>query len=111
MAIKELFSNKYLKFTSIFMATTALLGSVWAAGDYTGVRPIIKNEFIRISEVQQQISQSILLMRFQIIRNKREVTGTLTFDELQEMCQIAQQLNYFGIPECTRLESSRPPLQ
>jgi len=111
VAIKELLSNKYLKFTTIFMATTAVLSTVWAAGDYTGVRPVIKNEFIRISDIQQQLSQSILLMRFQIIRNKLEVTGTITFAELQEMCQIAQQLNFFGITECIKLESTRPPIQ
>ena len=102
------FQNKIVKFSTFMVALVTLSGFAWAGLDYLEIRPITKKEFLQISSVQQQISQSLLLMRFQIIRNKQEFTGTLTFDELQEMCQIAQQLNYFGIAECTRLEATRP---
>jgi hypothetical protein len=98
-------TNRYLKLTSILAATATAAGIIWAVADYTEVRPVIVKEFNEQISVVQNNSHSILLIRFQFLKSKQKITQLLTFEELNEMCAIAQELGFTaGMPECFRYE-------
>ena len=88
-----------LKSAAIVTAITVLGGSLWAAGDYTGVRPVMKNEFIKVQQVLDQNQLVILQLRFQMLMQKKQFGG-LDFQEQQELCSIARTLQYVGVPGC-----------
>lgn len=91
----------------MFLASTVLksLASVagaavgltvlWNAADYLKVRPVIKSEFVIAMEQIEQASQSILLLRFQFLMQKR-MLKEITMAEQQELCQIIAALQWNG---------------
>ena len=93
--------KKYAQILGLVAVSIPILGVLWAAADYTGVRPILKKELASIVETQQQLSENVLLLRFQILMSKNE-KGVLTFDERQELCLIVRQLNYVGVEVCSQ---------
>ena len=91
--------SKYAQITGLTIAVFTLLGALWAAADYTNVRPVLKHELIGFIETQKQLSENVLLLRFQVLMQKSE-QGKLTFAEHQELCSIVRQLQFVGIKEC-----------
>ena len=86
--------------TAATIAALTLIGStLWAAGDFTGVRPVVKYEIVKIQEILDKNNQAILLIRFQLLMQKSQ-QGGLTFQEQQELCQIASVLDYINVPGC-----------
>lgn len=96
----------------MFLASTVLksLASVagaavgltvlWNAGDYTGVRPVIKKEFLTIAEQMDQANKTLTLIQFQMLHAKLLQNGKLDFVEQQQYCALAQSLGYVQIPIC-----------
>jgi hypothetical protein len=80
-------------------ALTLICGTLWAAGDYTGVRPVLKNEFIKVQQTLDQNQLVLLQLRFQLLMQKKQFGG-LDFSEQQELCSIARTLQYVGVPGC-----------
>ncbi len=90
------------------VATTG--AGAWYAGDYMGVRPIIKKEFTEVQEAstevlqglvqqQQQIATSVLELQFQSLDQKR-AKGELDFQDLQTYCRLAKKLDYVNMEMC-----------
>ena len=80
------------------------MGAAWTAGDYTGLRFILKREFVvaqdQIQKTQQEIEAQLQqsqkleqLSRFQLLDMKRKLS-TLTWDENMDRCKIAEALGY-----------------
>ncbi len=105
------FSAKVLlKAAAIVTAVSVVGGAGWAVGDYTEIRPIIKKEFLvsqnefqtsqqMLLEQIQQNQQITLLLQFKVLEEKRKYSY-LTFDEIQERCQIAETLKYVLVDGC-----------
>jgi hypothetical protein len=87
------------KTAATLAALTLIGGSLWAAGDYTGIRPVMKNEFIKIQQSVDQTNLILLQLRFQVLRQKQQY-GSLTFEEQQELCGVARALQYVNVPGC-----------
>lgn len=88
-----------LKSAAFVGALSLLGGSLWAAGDYTGIRPVLKNEFTKVQQTLDQNNLAILQIRFQLLLQKKQFGG-LDFNEQQELCSIARTLGYVGVPGC-----------
>jgi hypothetical protein len=92
--------NHWLTKIAASIAALTLIGStLWAAGDFTGVRPVVKYEMIRIQQILDQNNLAILQIRFQLLMEKKQFGG-LTFEEQQELCSIARTLGYVNVPDC-----------
>lgn len=98
-SVLDIFHNRFVKIVAIVVGVGTLSSMVWAASDYLEVRPITKKEFAAFVETQKQLSENVLLLRFQQLFQKSEFSA-LTFQERQEMCRIAKQLDYVGVPGC-----------
>lgn len=93
------FSSVLTRVSATLAALTLIGGSLWAAGDYTGVRPIMKNEFSKLQQILDQNTLALLQVRFQLLMQKQQFGG-LDFQEQQELCSIARTLGYVGVPGC-----------
>lgn len=93
------FNNLILRLSAFVAASTLLGGTMWAAGDYTGLRPVIKRELLQVQQTLDTNNQTILLMQFQLLMQKRQYGG-LTFEEQQRLCSISRALGYVGVPGC-----------
>jgi hypothetical protein len=108
--MKDFITNKWTKYVGAFVATVTVLSMIWAAADYTEVRPIIKKEFNEQASAVQQNSDSLNLLRFQALRAKQKETSILELQELNEMCAIARELGFTsGLNECFNYELNTPP--
>ena len=92
-------SNWILRTAAIVAALSVIGTTLWAAGDYTGIRPVMKNELIKIQQTLDQNNLILLQLRFQVLMQKKQYGG-LTFQEQQELCSIARTLGYVGVPGC-----------
>lgn len=103
MAPKSTFTtilHHWITKTAATIAALTLIGStLWAATDFTGVRPALKYELKKIEQILDQNNLAILQIRFQLLMEKKNFGG-LTFNEQQELCAIARTLNYVNIPDC-----------
>lgn len=97
--ITSLLSHTITKTAATLAALSVIGGSLWAAGDYTGVRPIMKSEFIKVQQTLDQNQLVILQLRFQLLMQKKQFGG-LDFQEQQELCSIARTLQYVNVPGC-----------
>jgi len=87
------------KVSGAVMASIALLAAGWKAADYTEVRPVILKEFkLRMAQMES-LEKQVWLQRFLFLQTKQQ-NGGLTFLEQQEMCQIARNLGFTGVPGC-----------
>lgn len=86
-------TGKIVKFSAILGAIVAISSTLWAAADYTEVRPIIKKEFKVVMETQKMLSDNLLLLRFQFLMQKKEL-NQLSLQEKLELCKISKQLNF-----------------
>jgi hypothetical protein len=106
----------------------ALLGAVttvsyagWKAADFTGVRPIIKQEFSEYAQAQaetveqqtellkglleqqsaaqSQMATSLMELQFQTLTMKRKANA-LDWTEEQNRCRIAKRLDYVNVEGC-----------
>lgn len=87
------------RLAGIATAAVTLASMAWVATDWAGVRPVIKREFEVLQAQLTQDEQTLLLLRFQILMQRRQWT-VLSFAEQQELCQIAAALQYVGVPGC-----------
>jgi hypothetical protein len=98
------------KIAATLAACTAIGTSAWYAGDYTGIRPVIKNEFVLaqadstevlkgLVEQQAQMTTSVMELQFQTLNLKRKA-GALDWSEEQDRCRIAKRLEYFNVEGC-----------
>jgi hypothetical protein len=103
MAPKSTFTtvlHHWITKTAATIAALSLIGTtLWAATDFTGIRPALKYELQKIQMVLDQNNLAILQIRLQLLMEKQKF-GTLTFEEQQELCAIARTLGYVGIPGC-----------
>lgn len=83
------------KTIGIITGVIALAAGAWAAGDFMEVRPVIKREFRLAMDQMQQTSESVLLLQFQVLVQKRQYGG-LTIQEQSTLCQVVAALNYSG---------------
>lgn len=87
----ELLKNRLILGVSILTAISTVAAFSWAAGDYLGIRPIIKREFTPAMDQMQQIQQSVMLMQFQFLIEKQR-HQPLTTEEQMQLCAIARVL-------------------
>ena len=84
---------------AVFAAMSSMAFGAWKALDYTDLRPVLIREY-RVSQQQiEEMSKSILLIRFQNLMEQRE-RGGLGFADQQELCRIARVLGFVGVPGC-----------
>ena len=97
--ITKLISGTIVQLGATLGALTLICGSLWAAGDYTGVRPVLKSEFVKVQQAVDQNQLVLLQLRFQLLMQKKQFGG-LDFQEQQELCSIARTLQYVNVPGC-----------
>ena len=91
--------KRLLQISACVAAISALAGTLWAAGDYLAIRPVLKREFQQAMVQIEQLSAAMLRVQFDNLMRKREYGG-LTFDEQQDLCRISTALEYVGVPGC-----------
>jgi uncharacterized membrane protein len=95
----------------VVTAVTSLGGMVWVGADSIDRRPVLEYEvkqmadlldskLFSIQEQQIEIGKFMNSTRFSNLMEKLKVNGTLSFEEQQELCRIARELDYTGIPGC-----------
>lgn len=84
---------------AVATALATLLTMAWAIGDYTGLRPVTKTEHMLVSSNQDAIAESLSQLQFSWLLQKQK-DGVLDFVEHQQMCRLARDLDYFGVPGC-----------
>lgn len=93
-------------------ALFVLADQVWGFASHSPWRPLIKFEFDDDNFHDEQtltilkhqigtVADSVNLLKWDLLYSKMKMNGpgTLTFQELQELCKLAKQLEYH-IPEC-----------
>jgi len=88
-----------LKAAGLLAASTTLASAAWVAGDYTEIRPVLLKEFHQLAEESAQINKAVLLIRFQLLMERAKFQP-LDFDDQQELCRIAKELQFSGVPGC-----------
>ncbi len=83
--------NRLTLAATILASATSISVAGWTTADYLGVRPIIKREFIPAMDQVQQIQQSVFLMQFQMLTEKRKYQQ-LTTEEMMQLCAISKIL-------------------
>jgi hypothetical protein len=95
---------------ALLTAGTTLAGGAWVAGDYSGLRPVIKKEYMEtqadqtqllkgLIDQQQQQMISIFELQYQTLEMK-QARGTLDWSERQKYCSLAKKLDYVGVQGC-----------
>jgi hypothetical protein len=95
---------------AIVTACVTVGGGAWYAGDYTGVRPVLKKEYIEAEALsadvlqglvtqQQQLTSSIVELQFQSL-DQRKQRGELDFQDRQTYCRLAKKLEYVNVAGC-----------
>lgn len=84
---------------AVFAAISSMAYGAWAALDYTDLRPVLVKEFRTSQQQLEEMSKSILLLRFQNLMEARE-RGGLGFSDQQELCRISRVLGFVGVPGC-----------
>lgn len=106
---------KVVKYGAIAGAISAifiLMDQIWGMADASGYRPIIKLEFDKDNEYEDDIVANlkkeiglvvdkISLIEWELLyaKMKAEGVGALSFQEMQKLCLLSRQLQ-FTIPEC-----------
>lgn len=79
---------------------TLFFGGLYAFGNDSGYRPILKREFQTVQMQLDELSRAQLYQRFWVLSEKKK-REPLTTDELLDMCRIASALEFkIVIPEC-----------
>lgn len=92
-------------------AVTSLGGLIWVGADTIDRRPVLEYEAIKMADLlesklfkmqeqQVEIIKSINSSRFWNLIDRKKAQGSLSFEEQQELCRVAKQLNYVGIEDC-----------
>ena len=89
-----------LSMAGIFTAIGVVWGGLWAAGEATALRPVLKYELQATMAQVEQTSKTVLLLQFQVLDAKLKQNGRLEFGELQQYCAVARALGFVQIPEC-----------
>ena len=92
----------WAQIVGLITGSITALTAGWYAMDYTGVRPVIKRELVQMQDQSEQLTQSVLLLRFQTLMLKKQWSkgGDWTFADQQELCALARTLQYVGVPGC-----------
>lgn len=92
--------KRVIYWAAVATAGVTLAGMVWGATDYTEVRFVMLRELRPVKEQLKQVADTTLLLRWQMLNNKRLYGGGLTTEEWREFCALSRELGYVGIPEC-----------
>lgn len=84
-------SNKITLAAAVVTGISALATAGWTAGDYLGIRPIMKREFIPAMDQLEKVQQSVMLMQFQYLIEKQK-HQPLTTEEMMQLCAISRVL-------------------
>lgn len=83
--------NKLVVIASIIGGASTFAAASWTAGDYLGIRPIIKKEFMPAMDQMQKMQESIMLMQFQYLLEKQK-HQPLSTEEMMQLCAYARVL-------------------
>ena len=95
-------SKSILKSAAVYGAVAALVTGAWAFGDNTGYRPWLKREqqeftskdFHLVMEQTQINTLAIAKQEFNLLEEKAQRGGELTYEEKRDLCKNAQILEY-----------------
>ena len=94
---------------AVFTALSGMAYGAWQFGDYTGIRPIIKLEFVKFRDSEfkmamdqaEQNTLAITRQEFNYIEDKKDRGVDLTWEEKRDYCKGAQILGY-PVEGCTK---------
>ena len=89
-----------VRIAAIITACSVVGGAAWGIADYTETRPVLEREFVKLQQQAEDMSQSILAVRFWLLMDRLKINGQLTLEEQRELCKLAKELQYIGIPGC-----------
>jgi hypothetical protein len=92
--------TKLLAFITAFGVLAAGAVGVWSAADYLEVRPVLEKEFNVLQKQAGDIGITVLVLRFYLLLDKRKQNGSLSYEDQAELCRIATELKYIGVPGC-----------
>lgn len=70
-----------------------ILATLWAVGEFTGARPVLKSEFAQAQEDIEANTKYRYIQRFQYLTEKMN-HGGLTPEERVELCTLAEILRF-----------------
>jgi hypothetical protein len=100
-----------IQIASYIGATTAIIATAWATGDYLRIRPILQRDYAQLESQQQlsieklqeqqlQANRSYSLLRAEFLISQTKYRN-LDFIEQQELCRLAKELEWYsGVPGC-----------
>lgn len=101
--------NKTVREVGMTVGAIVLIsGFLLTVGNATGYRPVMIKELEPTLEQLKELSDSVLLLRFQKLQEKRD-QGGLMFYDMQEYCKIGQALAFLAVDGCGNMTTSRGP--
>lgn len=80
------------KYGAGFAALSAVATGAWQIGDFTGLRPVLKREWLEVAAKQtEQANAATLYVRWLMLVDKRKAK-TITLDEARELCGLSAVL-------------------
>lgn len=97
--------------SKVATAVVSLSGMLWVGADTIDRRPVLEYEAIQMADLlesklfkmqeqQVEIVKSLNSSKFENLIDKKKANGSLTFEEKQELCRVAKQLDYVGVEDC-----------
>ena len=94
----KLIESRISRMAATITAVATVAGMAWAAMDYTGIRPVLKMEFVQLQTQEQQLVIGLALIEYQQLLEKSKHVS-LSPEEQQVLCADAGQLG-FTAPGC-----------
>lgn len=80
------------KYAGALGALGAVLTGAWQVGDYSGLRPVLKKEWLAASQAQtEQANMATLYVRWLMLVDKRKAKA-ITIAESEELCGLSAVL-------------------
>ena len=92
-----------LKTSAVLGALIAIGGAAWTATDYTGIRPVMKREFLQMAQTQADVIQQLQATQQESVKSidwlkfnrllERSKISPLSSDDRRQLCALAAQFN------------------
>jgi hypothetical protein len=99
-----------LKTAGVLGAMTLIGGTAWKTADYTGIRPVIKSEFLQMAQTQSEIIQNLQETQSKIIETQdaidfrqlmwQQSVAPLSLNDKRRLCDLAAQFHMMQAAGC-----------
>lgn len=101
---KTWFESKIVRISAVVVALTIILGGTWKVVESADWRPVMMRELnttrvevVELRKLAENATRIGMIAQFQILYDKKIKCNCLTFDEQNQLCWLAIQLQYTSI--------------